>query len=114
MIFLLSRRLIFDFMSSYQSDSFDDESDGDGSDSGSSGTYSFCAFSLRFDDSVGSVNGLGSGIFLPTGVNSKSDIFAFYVFVPTGVEYRGGRLIEMFWRSNYLFYFQILNSVLYS
>ena len=85
----------------------DDESDDDGSDSGSSGTYYFCAFSLRFDDYVGSVSGLGSGIFVPTGFDSKCYIFEFVVFVPIGVESKVGRLIEMFWCSNYLFYFQI-------
>ena len=56
------------FLSSDESDSLDDESDEDGCDYGSYGTYSFRAFSLCFDDSVGSVNGLGSGLFAPTGV----------------------------------------------
>ena len=53
------------------------------------------------------VLGAWSGIFVPTGVESKCDIFAFFVFVPIGVESKGGQLIEMFWRSNYLFSFQI-------
>ena len=44
--------------------------------------YSFPAFSLCFDDFVGSVSVSGSGIFVPTGVDSKCDIFAFFVFVP--------------------------------
>ena len=95
------------FLSSDEAYSLNDESDDDGSDSGSSGTYSFCAFSLRFDDSVGSVCGLGFGVFVPTGVKSKCDIFAFVVFVPIGVEPKGGQLIEMFWRSNSLFSFQM-------
>ena len=62
-------------LSSDEPDSLDDESDDDGSDSRSSGTYYFTAFSLNFDHSVGSVRGLGSGIFVPTGVESKCDIF---------------------------------------
>ena len=45
--------------------------------------------------------------FLPTEVDSKYDIFAFVVFVPIGFESKGGRLIKMFWRLNYLFSFQI-------
>ena len=73
-----------------------DESDDDGSESGSYGTYYFRDFYLRFEDYVVSVSGLGSGAFAQTGVESKFDIFAFDVFVPTGVEYKGGRLIEMF------------------
>ena len=84
-----------------------DESDNDGYDSGFSGTYYFFDFSLNFDDSVGHVSGLWSGVFIPTGVDSKYDIFAFLVFVLIGVKFKGGQLIRMFWRSNYLFYLQI-------
>ena len=55
----------------------DDESDKIGSDLGSFGTYSFHAFSLRFEVSV--VGVLGSGIFAPTGVGSKGGrILVFY------------------------------------
>ena len=68
-------------MSSHKLDSLDDESEKLGSDSGSSSKYSFCAFSLSFDDSVVIV--LGSG-----------------VFAPIGVEYKGGQLLAFFWRSN--------------
>ena len=39
--------------------------------------HNIFAFSLCFDDSVGSVSCLGSGVFVPTGVGSKGDIFAF-------------------------------------
>ena len=67
----------------------------------------FPAFFIRFDDFFVRVSGLGSGIFVPTGVESKCDIFEFVVFVPIGVESKGGRLIEMFWRSYYLFSYQI-------
>ena len=74
----LSHRLLFGllyFLSSDESDSLGDDSDKLGSDSGSSCTYSFCAFSLCFDHSVGSVSLFGCGIFAPTGVESKGDIF---------------------------------------
>ena len=58
-------------MSLENSYSLDDEYEDDVSDSGSSVTYYFCDFSLRFDNYVGSVNVLGSGVFTPTGVESK-------------------------------------------
>ena len=64
--------LLVDFLqllSSDKSDSLNDESDDDGSDSGSAGT---CTFPFRFDDSlgrvynsVGRVSGVGSGVFAP-------------------------------------------------
>ena len=110
MLFFLLRRLIFDllyFLALDESDSLDDESDNDGSDSGSSGTYSFCAFYLHFDDSVGSFSVLGFGIFAPTGIESKGNTFVFGVFILTGVDSKSCRLIEIFWRSNSLFSFQI-------
>ena len=77
-------------MSSDESDLIDDDSDYDGSDSGSSGTYYFCTFSFCFEDSVGSVSSLGSGVFAPIGVEPEGDIFVFDVFVPIGVEYTVG------------------------
>ena len=64
-------------------------------------------FFLYFDYSVGRVSGLGSGFFVPTGVESKCDIFGFFVFVTIGVKYKGGQLIEMFWHSNLLLSLQI-------
>ena len=91
--FFLSRCFLFDllyFLSSDESYSPGDDSDDDGSDYGSSGTYSFCAFYLRFDNSVGSVSGLVSGIFVPTGVESKCDIFTSDLFVPIGVDFKVG------------------------
>ena len=60
-----------------------DESENDGSDSGSSVT---CYFPFRFDCSFGHVIGLGSGIFVPTVVESKRDIFVFVMFVPIVVK----------------------------
>ena len=55
-------------------DSLNDESYNDGSDSGPPSMYSFTAFSLCFDNSVVHVSGLGSGVFVPIGVDSKCDI----------------------------------------
>ena len=100
-------------LSSEKLDPLDDDSDKRGSDCRSSGTYSFCAFSLDFDEFFGSASVLGSdiftltgveskgdsfesGIFVPTGVESKGDIFASEGFVPTGVNSKGGQLINMF------------------
>ena len=93
MIFLLLCHLLFDLLyllSSDESDYLDDESDDDGSDSGSSSTYSFHDFSLRFDDYVGSISGLGSDVYVPTGVKFKCDIFTFVVFVSIGVRSKVG------------------------
>ena len=94
--FFLSRILILDylyFLSSDEPDSLDGESDNDGYDSESSGTW---YFPLRFDDFVGCVIGLGCGVFVPIGVKSKCDVFAFVVFVPILVDYKVGCLIWMF------------------
>ena len=60
-----------------------------------------CAFPLRSEKSVGHVSGLVSGIFVPIEVDPKCDAVDFVVFMPTGVNSKGGQLIEMFWRSNY-------------
>ena len=92
-----------------KSDSLDDESDDDGSDCGSSGT---CAFPFPFDDSVGRVSGVGSGVFVPIVVEYKYDVVKFVVFIPTIVKSKSGQLIKMFWCSNFLFPLQISKSVL--
>ena len=86
-----------------ESDSLDDKFDYDGSDYGCSGTCYFTTFSSVFDESVGHISGLGSGVFIPTRVDSKGNIFVFVVFISIGVKSKCGRLIKMFWRSNYLF-----------
>ena len=91
-----------------ESDLPDDESEGDGSDSGSSGT---CVFPFRFEDSVGCVDdsvgrvdnsvrhiddsvgrvcGVGSGVFIPIIIESIGDIIPLVVFVPIGVDSKGG------------------------
>ena len=82
--FLFISRLFIYFLSLDESDLLDDESDGPRYYSGSSGTYLFRAFSLRFNNSFVSV-----GIF-------GSDILA-----PTGVEPKDGRLLAFIWCSNY-------------
>ena len=71
----------------------DDESDADGSDSGSAGT---CAFPFRFEESIGCVYnsigrvcGVGSGIFVLTGIKSIGGVIPLVVFVPKGVESKG-------------------------
>ena len=82
--------------------SFNDESYDDESDSGSAGK---CAFIFRFDDSVGHVgesvgrvSGVGSGFFVPTGIESIGDIVPLFVLLLKGVESKGGPLIKIFWR----------------
>ena len=70
-------------MSSDGSDLINDESEELGYDSGSSGMYSFRAYSLCFDKFVVSVSILGSDFFAPTGVKSK-----------------GGQFLAFVWRSN--------------
>ena len=66
----------------------------------------FAGFLCVLTNCVVSVSCLGFVFFVPTGVESKCDIFSFLVFVPIGVESKGDRLIEIFWRSNSLFSFQ--------
>ena len=75
------------FLSSDESYLLNDESDDDGSGSVSSGKYSF---PFCFDGSVGRVRGLGYGVFLPTGVGSKCDVFVFVVLITIVVKYKGG------------------------
>ena len=80
--------------------SFEDESDNDGSGSGSGGTcaFPFCSDESvgRIGESVGRVRGLGSEVFVPTGIDSIVEVVPLVVFVPKRVDYEGGRLIEIF------------------
>ena len=78
---------------------FGGECDNDGSGSGSPGTFNFSFFSTG--EYVGIVLGVGSGDFVPTGIDSLVDIVQLVVFVPRGVESKGGRLIESFWCPKY-------------
>ena len=76
-----------------ESDFLDDDSDNDGSDSGS---YGRCAFTFRFEypvgcvgDSVGRVDGSigrvcdeGSGVFVRTVIESIGDVVPLVAFLP--------------------------------
>ena len=64
----------------------DDESDNDGSDSKSAGTYNF---PFRFEDSVGRVEysvgcvrGVDSGVFVLIGIDLNCDLVPLVVFLP--------------------------------
>ena len=75
----LSHLLLLDFiyfLSSDESDLLDDESDNDGSDSGSSGT---CALPFHFYGSIGRVSCVGSVFFVPVGVESNCDVVTCHV-----------------------------------
>ena len=50
------------------------------------------------DDSDGRVCGVGSSIFVPTGIKSIGDIVLLVVSVPIEVGSKVGRLVELFWR----------------
>ena len=71
----------------------DDESDNDRSGSGSPGTCNFLFCSHNY---VVSVSGIGSGVFVPTGIESIGDVVPLVVFVPRGVVSKVGQFIEIF------------------
>ena len=77
---------------------FGDESKNDGSGFGSSGT---CDFSFYSENSVGSVSGIGSDVFVPTGIESMGDFVPLVLFVPIEVESKVGQLIEKISCSKY-------------
>ena len=52
----------------------------------------------RVDDYVGRVCGVGSGVCFSMVIKSIGEVVLLVMFVPVGVEYKGGRLIEIFWR----------------
>ena len=87
--------LLLELLSFDELDFFDDESDDDGSGSGSPGT---CAFPFCSGNSSGSFSGVGSGVFVLTGIDSIDDVVLLVVFVPRGAESKVVRLIELFWR----------------
>ena len=66
------------FLSSDESDSLDDESDDDGSESGSA---SMCTFHFFYEDSVGRVRGVGFGVFF-NRYKSNCDVIPLVVFIP--------------------------------
>ena len=71
-------------------DFFDDESDNDGSGSGSPGTCAslFCSGKSigSVGESVGRFCGVYSGVFVLTGIKSIRDIVLLVLFVPKGVD----------------------------
>ena len=80
----------------------DSESDDDVSNYRSSGT---CNFTFRFEDSVGHIDysvdlvcGMDPGFFVLIGIDYNCDVVPLVMFVPIGVESKGGQLIEIFWR----------------
>ena len=81
-------------MSFKELDFFDDESDNDGSGSGSPGTpaFPFCSYKYvgSIGESVGSVSGIGSGNFVPNGIESLGDVVPLVLFIPRGVKYKRG------------------------
>ena len=87
--FFLSRFVLFDLLELITFEKlglFNDESDDDGSGSGSPGTCAFPFFSSKsvgsVGKSVGRVCGVGSGIFVPTGIESIGEVVPFVMFVP--------------------------------
>ena len=67
---------------------FKDESDDDdGSGSGSPGMHTFPFCSRNY---VGRVSGVGSGVFVPTGIESICNFVLLILFVPRGVDSKGG------------------------
>ena len=88
------------FLSSYKAYFLNDESENDGSESGSAGTcaFPFCFDEsvgrvgdsvVRFDDSVGCVRGMKFGVFVPTGIESIGEIVPLVAFIPKGVKTKG-------------------------
>ena len=88
---------------------FDDEPDNDGSGSGSYGT---CAFTFCSGNSVGRGIGVGSGVFVLTGIESIGDFVLLVMFVPIGVESKVGWIIEIFSDSKYWIYLIVSKSLL--
>ena len=81
-------------MSFKELDFFDNESDNDGSGSGSPGksAFPFCSYKYvgSVGESVGSVSGVGSGNFVLTGIESLGDVVPLVLFIPRGVESKRG------------------------
>ena len=60
-----------------------------------------CDFPFYSGNSVGSLSGVGYGVFVLTGVESTGEVAPFFVFIPIVFESKGGGLIELFWRPTY-------------
>ena len=80
-------------MSFNKLDFFDDESNDDGSGSGYPSTCTFPFSSGKsvgsVSESVGRVHGVGSGVFVPTGIESIGDVVPLVMLIPIGVESKG-------------------------
>ena len=85
--FLLLRLFFFDLLELVSFDKLDffDESDNDGSGSGSPGKSVGNA-----GESIGSVRGVGLGGFVLGGIESHGDVVLLVVFVLRGVKSKGG------------------------
>ena len=46
-------------------------------------------FHFTLSNNLGSVSGVGSDVFVPTGIESITDVVPLVVFVPRGVKYKG-------------------------
>ena len=77
---------------------FNDESNNDGSRSGSPGTcdFPFCSY-----NSVDCASDVGSGVFVSTGIESIGDVVPIAVFLPRRVGSKCGQLVGLFRRPNY-------------
>ena len=87
---------------------FNDESEDDGSGSGSPGT---CAFPFCSGNPVGRVITVGSGVFVLTVIDSICYVVPLVVFVPRVLESKCGRLIEFFGAQKYGFSLLVSKSV---
>ena len=61
-------------------------------------TFCFEDYAGPVDDFVGCVCGVGSSVFVSIGIESNCDVILLVVFAPIRVEFKGDRLIELFWR----------------
>ena len=92
-LFLLINFILFDLLellSFHELDLFNDDSNDDGYGSGSPG---MCTFTFFSGDYVGFVSGVGSGVFVPTGIKLIGDVVSLVLFVPRGFESIVGPLI---------------------
>ena len=81
---------LLELLSFHELDLFNDDSNDDGYGSGSPG---MCTFTFFSGDYVGFVSGVGSGVFVPTGIKLIGDVVSLVLFVPRGFESIVGPLI---------------------
>ena len=79
---------------SFEKLDFFGESVNGGSGSRSPGAFAFPFSYVKLVDSasesIGSVSGVGFGNFVPTEIKSLGDVVSLVIFVPIGVESKGG------------------------